>query len=257
MKTVRPSSYDRTVVISWLTAELHVPEGAFDRDGAFWEAVTSFSRSAAQGQEDVATLVPSVGDPYLRVRSISGETDRCQLEIHTDAPETVAATASDNGGSVVAETDEVTFVRSPGGLRFGVVVSHGGRQRPAPRLWPQGQRSLVDQLCIDIPWSLFDTECAFWAALTGLEQREGGRGFRFLPRPAGLPLRLLLQRLDDETGPVRSHLDLACSAVELECVRHEQLGATVAYEGDVWTTLFDPAGIVYCVTQRDPDTGTL
>ena len=31
----------------------------------------------------------------------------------------------------------------------------------------------------------------------------------------------------------------------------------MAYEGRVWATLHDPAGIVYCITRRDPDTGTL
>jgi len=111
---------------------------------------------------------------------------------------------------------------------------------------------------IDIPPDAFGDECDFWAELTGWEHRAGGPGFRYLPWPAGMPLRLLLKRLGDpRVGSGRSHLDLACSDVAAECRRHEALGATVAYEGRVWTTRHDPAGIVYCITRRGPDTGTL
>jgi len=37
--------------------------------------------------------------------------------------------------------------------------------------------------------------------------------------------------------------------------RHEGIGARVAYEGAVWTTMRPPAGPAYCLTDRDPRTG--
>jgi hypothetical protein len=73
-----------------------------------------------------------------------------------------------------------------------------------------------------------------------------------------MPLRLLLQRLDDNRpGPCRAHLDLACDDLPAELARHQALGAVVVREMPKWTTLFDPSGLVYCVTQRNPATGTL
>jgi Glyoxalase-like domain len=131
--------------------------------------------------------------------------------------------------------------------------------RPPPSLWPGGDRSLVDQLCLDIPPGAFAVECAFWAALTGWERRSGSRPeFESLVRPPGMPLRLLLQRVGDEqVARGRAHLDLACDDVTAERRRHEALGATVVRTMPNWTTLLDPAGLAYCITCRDPGTGTL
>ena len=39
--------------------------------------------------------------------------------------------------------------------------------RPRPTVWPGGHRSVVDTVCIDIPPSRFDEECAFWSERTG------------------------------------------------------------------------------------------
>jgi hypothetical protein len=85
-------------------------------------------------------------------------------------------------------------------------------------MWPGGHRSLLDQICLDIPPQVFADECTFWAALTDWELRAGSRQeFAYLARPAGMPLRLLLQRLDDDrTDSARAHLDLATSDVAAE-----------------------------------------
>jgi hypothetical protein len=77
--------------------------------------------------------------------------------------------------------------------------------------------------------------------------------FRYLARPAGMPLRLLLQRTGDPPGTtVHAHPDLACSGVDAEMARHEGLGATWSHDGDGWMTMRDPAGLAYCITRRDP-----
>lgn len=109
------------------------------------------------------------------------------------------------------------------------------------------------------PPHVFDDECDFWEALTGWEHRSGSRlEFRYLARPPRTPLRILLQRLDDQNvEEAAGHLDMATSDVTLERQRHEALGATVVAEFPDWMTLRDPNGLTYCITRRDPDTRTL
>lgn len=87
-----------------------------------------------------------------------------------------------------------------------------------------------------------------WAALAAR-----AAGSEHLMRPAGMPLRLLLQRTGDPPGTtVRAHPDLACSGTGAEVARHEGLGATQSHDGDGWVTMRDPAGMTYCITRRDP-----
>ena len=78
-----------------------------------------------------------------------------------------------------------------------------------------------------------------------------------LIRPTGMPLRVLLQRRDEGDGPVTAHFDLATTDREAEVARHLALGAVVDGGGPRWTRLRDPAGMLYCVTDRDPVTGLL
>ena len=66
--------------------------------------------------------------------------------------------------------------------------------------------------------------------LTGWEEREIRRAPGVPPadRPGDdRPLQLLVQRLDEQTGPVRAHFDLAASDQQTEVERHRALGATV------------------------------
>jgi hypothetical protein len=73
-----------------------------------------------------------------------------------------------------------------------------------------------------------------------------------------MPLRLLLQRLDDDPdAPCRADLDLACDDVAAEQDHHEALGAVVVRQMPNWTTLPDPTRLAYCITRRNPSTGTL
>ncbi len=131
-----------------------------------------------------------------------------------------------------------------------------GRLRPR---WPGGSAIRIDQLCLDTPAQTYDDECRFWADLTGWELGDSPLAqFRRLTGPAGMPVRLLLQRTGDPPGtPVSAHPDLACSGVAAEVARHEGLGATRSRDGDRWITMRDPAGLPYCITRRDPGTAEL
>jgi hypothetical protein len=153
----------------------------------------------------------------------------------------------------------VVMLRSPAGLSWCVVSHHGEGDRPAPQqVGDTGCLHLVDQVCIDIPPSRFDEECAFWSRVTTWELRQSSlrHEFRFLVRPEGCPIRLLLQRCDEER-PARAHLDIASTDVGNVVAHHQRLGASVAEMFDHWTVMTDPSGIPYCVTARDPTTGTV
>jgi hypothetical protein len=227
------------VTTAWITAFLDVPASRYDVAARFWSGVAGSSLSRSRGANDeFATFVPPDGDDYLRIQRIESGQAGVHLDLH--APDL-----------------DFEPSRSPGG--FGYCLNEGETgTRPLPRIWAAGHTSLVDQVCLDIPASAYDEECSFWAAQTGWELREGSRPeFRFLVRPDEIPLRVLLQRLDVGDGPVRAHLDIATSDRPAETDRHRELGARVETTKQDWTTLRDPAGALYCITDRDPYTGTL
>ena len=114
-------------------------------------------------------------------------------------------------------------------------------------------------MCLDIPASSYDLESRFWRELTGWEERRSAvsTDFHSLLRPEGHPLRLLLQRLGERTGTTRAHLDWATTDRDAETARHVTLGAQVVDVRPQWTVLADPVGRLYCITDRDPETGML
>ncbi|ONH23249.1 VOC family protein [Pseudofrankia asymbiotica] len=223
----------------WLTAFLDFPAEQFEREVAFWRAVTATTLSPSRGPTgEFATLVPADGDAFLRVQRLGDGPARVHLDVHR-----------------VGREFEIR--QSPGGFVF-CEVGEGESVRPKPVAWAGGHTSLVDQICLDIPAGRFDEECAFWAEETGWEVRATSRPeLRFLVRPAGIPLRILLQRLDEQDGPMRAHLDLASTDRAAETRRHVGLGASVVSTGTNWTVLRDPTGLTYCVTDRNPETGLL
>ena len=247
--------------VTWLTVFLDSPvELAFATE-RFWAAVTGWPVSARRGEHDeFATLQPTDGDGLVRLQTVGDPPPGlAHLDVHAADAADVAA-LNDRAGQLGAErvADGAGFVthRSPGGITF-CVVPHGGGRRPAPVSWPAGH-SLVDQVCVDVPGGAFETEVHFWSDLLGWPRQATGRPEleRLLP-PAGQPLQVLLQRLDDTEGPARLHLDLACEDVAAEVGRHLDLGAQGVRVERNWTTLMDPAGRPYCVTGRDPATGRL
>ena len=117
----------------------------------------------------------------------------------------------------------------------------------------EGAVEIVDQVCLDCPEEVHDTEVGFWTSLTGwpwadLDEPELSR----LRRPAGIPLRLLFQRLGEPTGRVRAHADLACADREASLGRHLAAGARVVRVCEGWSVMADPVGRVYCLTDRSP-----
>ena len=239
-------------MIAWLTASLHLPAARFEDGARFWSDVTGHRVSPRRGPRgEVAALLPEGADPHLKVQAVDGAPG-CHLDVHV--PETAAGVAGARalGAAVVAEEDGYTVMASPGGFVFCVVPHVTGGVLAPPASWPGG-RSSVEQLCLDIPAAAYDDEAAFWEAWTGFERVRGEPNeFEDLRRPAWSPLRFLLQRLDDDAPRTTAHLDLASDDRAAEVRRHESLGAVVAHGGRGWTTMTDPVGSTYCVTDRVP-----
>ena len=248
------------MTIRWTTAFLNFPAHSCERGSAFWRAVTASASSAPRGADaEFTTLLPARGDAFLRIQRLHNGLPGCHLDLHADDRPATVARAERLGAAVISTHDRYVVLRSPGGLSFCVVEYLGETQRPVPIRWPDRHTSLVDQLSVDIPTHHYEVEAAFWSRLTSWPQSPGSRPeFTFLTRPAGMPLRLLLQRLaGSAAGSCTAHLDLACDDVAAERARHESLGAQVVRVMANWTTLRDPAGLHYCITRRDPATGRI
>ena len=246
------------MTIQWVTGFFDFPAPVFEAGRDFWRGVTGYVLSPPRGpRADFATLVPGAGDAYLRVQRIYDGSAGCHLDVHAPDWAEVAARAGRLGARQVFAEERLVVLRSPGGLPFCVTLEDDGPPGPEAARWPGGSVSRVDQFCLDIPAGVYDAECGFWTDLTGWEQRDSSLPqFRYLNRPAGMALRLLLQRTGDAPGTaVRAHPDLACSGVDAEVARHKELGATWVHDGDDWVTMRDPAGLIYCITQRDPRAG--
>lgn len=243
----------------WLSAFLDFAPEEFVEGVKFWRAVTGYGLSKARGGEDeFATLVPPTGDEFLRVQRLTEGPSRIHLDVHVADVDAAAEKAVRLGARVTSQPGGYVVLQSPGGFTF-CFVGHRAASRPPPTTWPGGFTSLVDQVCLDIPSAVHDVELAFWHDLTGWELWDSPYAdeFHSLVRPPGIPLRLLLQRLDDPNGPVRAHLDIATTDRAAETARHVGLGAQLQRELELWTVLIDPAGLTYCLTDRDPETGML
>ena len=248
------------MAISWLTAFFDLPASALPTSCAFWQRVTRSTLSPLRGSRAAfATLIPEDEDAFLSVQRVDGRGSGCHLGVHVDEIDTVVFQALSLGATAADGPSPIPVLRSPAGLPFCVVGHHGENRRPPPLAWPTGHHSLVDQVCVDIPPTFSTT-----SATSGRRSPAGSTvvarvsNFVTWPAPPRTPLRILLQRLDDQNvEEAAGHLDMATSDVTLERQRHEALGATVVAEFPDWMTLRDPNGLTYCITRRDPDTGTL
>jgi glyoxalase superfamily protein len=247
------------MTIQWVTGFLDFPASVFEAGRDFWLGVTGYTLSPPRGpRADFATLVPGEGDAYLRVQRTYDGPAGCHLDFHAPDWARLAARAAELGARQVHAEEGLAVFGSPGGLPFCVSDENGGPAIPPAARWPGGSVSRLDQFCLDIPADGYDAECGFWAGLTGWQPRDSPLAqFRYLARPAGMPLRLLLQRTGDPRGTtVRAHPDLACSGTGAEVTRHQGRGAAWSDDGDSWVTMRDPAGLAYCITRRDPGRGT-
>jgi predicted enzyme related to lactoylglutathione lyase len=249
------------MVVHWLTAFIDRSASGMDAAVRFWSRVTAGSLSAPRGERgEFATFLPDDGDAFLRVQTLLEGSGGTHLDLHVPDVEAAAERAVALGAQAQPR-DGYVSLRSPAGLPCCLVPDHVAvPRRPGPVTRDAGHCSLVDQVCVDVPPGSYDAEVAFWQEITGWQLRPGSRPeFAYLVRPAHLPLRILLQRLDDSPGdaPATCHLDLACTDVAAEAALHESWGAEVVARFPDWTTLADPTGAAYCLTRRDPATGTL
>jgi hypothetical protein len=243
--------------IRWLAAFADIPDGRVGAARRFWVAVTATSASAPHGDRGQRVPLAANGeDPYLWVQQVhrGGGEAGWHLDVLVDEAGRAARQAVSLGASVVSQASGLVTLRSPGGMPFCLVAWEGEERRAEPRRWPGGYRSLLDQVCLDLPSATYEEESRFWKELTGWEPGPSTMPeFEHLIRPAPAPLRLLLQRLGDaDAGPVRAHVDFSSDDVEAERWRHELLGARMVRVAEHWTTLRDPVGLEYCITDRDP-----
>ncbi len=255
-------SHTLTMTIHWLTAFIDHPATSSDSLVRFWQTATGSALSTRRGDRgQFATLVPPSGDPYLRVQETDDGSAGVHIDLHSDSVRTDADRARELGAVVVRDEGSLVVLRSPAGLAFCVVEHHGEAERPAPIEAVSGAPHVVDQVSIDIPHGAFDAECRFWADLTTWPIHGGSvPEFRLLARQADMALRILLQRLgpDDDADRARAHLDVAAgTGGDAIASWHTSLGAQVLQRGRRWITLLDPAGLPYCLTERDPSTGSL
>jgi hypothetical protein len=240
--------------IRWTYAFVDRPLDLFGPARAFWTAVTDTRLSEPRGeQEEFITLLSEGTDACVKVQGVGPGGGGAHLDFAVEDVPAFVKSALRQGAETVAEHDGWAVLRSPAGQLFCAVPWHGESVRP-----PVVHGTRLDQVCVDIAPSVFEAEVAFWSGLLpGWDSLPGSLPeFHVLKPPPGLPIRILLQRLGDER-PAAAHLDLACADIEATRTRHERLGATLVAHGTHWTVMRDPAGGVYCLTGRDPETGGL
>jgi len=242
--------------IRWVSLFADVPAPLLEPAVAFWELVTGCRAGTPSGdQREYLPLMPLVGDPVFWLQRVGRDIGGWHLDLHVPDTAAAARAAVQGGAQVTRDWDSLVVLASPAGLPFCLVLERQpARTRPEPPSWPAIGRSLVDQLCLDLPADVHDDERAFWTELTGWSYTAGGMPeFSRLTPPPSLPIQLLFQRLGaDDSGGIRAHLDMSADDPSGEVARHMSLGASVAREAEHWTVLRDPAGLIYCVTHRRP-----
>lgn len=242
-------------MIRWSYAFIDRPAGDFDAACAFWTAATGTTLSARRGPRgEFATLLPAAGDATTKIQAV-GDAGGAHIDLSTEDVAGLAARAVGLGATTVADHGGFVVLRSPAGQLFCSVPWHGEATLPPPATGPDGATAVLDTICVDVAADHYDAEVAFWTALTGWRSRPAMfPEFHVIGPGAGVPLRILVQRLHDARR-TSAHLDLACSDRGPVRERHEALGATFVADVEGWTIMRDPAGGVYCLIPRPPATG--
>ncbi|WP_280510526.1 VOC family protein [Nocardia farcinica] len=244
-------------MIRWVWAFLDRPAARFDACVRFWSTITGTTPSARRGEhEEFLTLLP---DPAhfaaagIKMQSVSG-LGGTHLDFDVDDIPAEVRRALGLGAELVANHPDYAVLRSPRGQTFCLTPAGRAQGRPAPAFTaPDGTRSRLDQVCLDIGADDHPRETRFWRELTGWEFSHGRLPeFSRLRPPAPMPVQLLLQRLG-ENRATQAHIDLASADIAATAAWHETLGATVVERFEHWIVLLDPADVAYCVTGRDPD----
>ena len=198
--------------------------------------------------------MPPDADGYLVAQRLADGAARIHLDLHVADPILAADAAVGLGATELVRYQEMYVgLRSPGGFLF-CFVSH-----------PASTRARAGDLARTAPGRRSTRSASTCPRRrTTPRSRSGG------PSPAGSSRRSrspsssacslrpasrcagCIQRLDNEDGPVRAHLDLACDDRDAEVARHVALGATEGPRHEWWTVLTDPVGTTYCITRRTP-----
>lgn len=237
-------------MVPWIQVFLDTPAAALDEAVTFWSAITGWQPSERRGEDgQFLTLLPPAGAAYVKLQAVDGPAG-VHLDLDSaDRPASIER-ARDLGATTAWTYDGVEVMRSPGGFTFCHTLVEG-----EPSLVRDGS-TILDQVCLDIPAVHWESEVAFWSELTGRGPQVGASP-QFVRLAEYAKLRLLLQRIDDADGPVRAHPDLATADRAADSREHVRLGARLERVFDHWTVLTAPGGQVYCLTDRDPRTGTV
>ncbi|WP_067566751.1 VOC family protein [Nocardia acidivorans] len=242
------------MTIRWIWTFLDQPATQFDACAEFWSAVTATTLSARRGENsEFVTLLPDSGAPAVKMQAVP-HGPRIHLDLDVDDIPSQVNRAVTLGATLVLEHPDFTVLKSPHGMIFCLTPA-GNEGDIAPVVTgPQGDRSRLDQVCLDIGPSDYDDEVRFWTELTGWSWTSGRLPeFSRLTPDSALPVKLLLQRLEQDR-PTAAHVDLACSDIETTAAWHERLGARRVRNGGAgWLVMADPAGQEYCLTGRDPE----
>ncbi|MET9912540.1 VOC family protein [Streptomyces sp. NPDC006476] len=240
--------------VRWTYAFIDRPAGAFAPASAFWTAVTGTGLSGLRGDDkEFTTLLHDGADACVKAQAVASGPGGAHLDFPVEDVRDFMGAALRLRAELVADHGTWAVLRSPAGQLFCTMPWGGESIRP-----PVVRGSRLDQVCVDIAPSAYDAEVAFWSALLAdWESVPGSRPeFHVVKPPPGLPVRILLQRLGEER-PTTAHLDLACADIDATRTEHERLGAEFVAHGSGWTVMRDPAGGLYCLTGRDPETGGL
>ncbi|MFD4409583.1 VOC family protein [Streptomyces sp. NPDC058475] len=245
--------------IRWTCAFVDRPMKEFGTATDFWTAITATRLSEPRGdQGEFVTLLHDGADAAVKAQGVEAGDGGAHLDLAVEDVRALVESALRLGAEVVADHETWAVLRSPGGQLFCAVPWRGESRRPPVVEVPGGDAtSRLDQVTIDLAPNVYDAEITFWSELTGWASHPGALPeFHLVQPPATLPFRILLQRLG--TGrPTSAHLDIACSDIETVRARHEDLGAHLVGRGARWAVMRDPAGGTYCLTPRDPGTGSL
>lgn len=254
-------------MIRWLWTFIDRPLDRFAAAAEFWSAVTDTTLSPTRGAHDeFATFLPRGADACLKLQGVNSD-GGAHLDIDVDDVDAVTHAAVEEHGASLAWRGgtDLSVLRTPTGRLFCLTRwdNGNGRQRRPPVVVatePDGTRlrSRVDQICLDVSPEYFERETEFWGAFTGWGHRTGQDAeFARVQVPDELPIRILLQRRAT-SGPPSAHIDVACGD-EMPRIRayHEDLGASRVSLGKHWQVMRDPSGGIYCLTERDPETGRL
>lgn len=234
---------------SWLHLFLDIPRDQWEEGCAFWAAATGWEVSPPRGEQgEFATLLPDDGDAFVKLQKIEGQPG-VHLDLDGTDPAAVVRRAERLGAVPAGIEGPVPVLRSPGGFAFCATTA----EEDVAGIGRSGG-AVLDQICVDIPPRLWESEVAFWAELTG-RRATPGRHEEFLSATDEGRLRILLQRLGDDVERVTGHPDFATADRDAETERHRSLGARVLGRHERWTVLEAPYGQVYCLTDRDPATG--